>query len=797
MPPRRRAVSPQPRLPGEEDEEEEPPAGVWGGIGRVFGNIGNYIRDRSRAGFNAAAGYVRAPRNPEAQLQPQQFQPQQFQIPPQQFHAQPRPVFNGRPASGVRAVPQPPSLSQSQPVRPQVQRMVLLTKTTNLSLPGQPVVTLEILQNDFKEYQNLDEISRELQAMYPGNGRNLKLAEQLARVGNSSSVAIHKHCSRMLRVSYGLADLKCIGGDNSSRASSPRILRQFRAHLSAGWDYYQRSISERMRYNPEGLTRLLDHLITGGGEGLSTVIDGYALPYHTSYESAHYPARPELSFREFLYGINKYLDTLLQFGPRGEYMHSRYVMTYTQMAVVGYSNADMSAFILSLALPSSGFRGGCSPGNADRVVLALGDSIRLNWDECEASFPAPASDSSAPASDSGRSAVSSRSIDDRIAKYKSDGLDHVQAKLRANADVLQENRDALIANLIYQGLDLDAAQQIALVEFPSPIPRDVFDQWKEFILRMGPPEMHVDAASISHDVSLLHSAICSLRFAIFPTNPRVVPRVVPQVVPQVVPPVVMSTSSAIDDITYDEFLTVCTIIGVDRPTDEELIRMDIDHNGVLSPFEVLLSLNSLPREVLQQCIVTLSRFFDQRIGMVRMPRDSHNPVGRLETLVEITTAFSVPVPGKSIEKYNTRAAMVTAYMDDYKKLVNVPDKNLNDFLAYLLMKANERENPESRQRLLRQMTVALYQQSDTFDPDEGGNLIGYLKTIEEDLIREGRSPGEAWIYHPEFDGGRTRKSRRASKLHNAGKKSRRASRASKVQNVCKKSRNQTKKIHYE
>ena len=493
------------------------------------------------------------------------------------------------------------------------------------------------------------------------------------------------------------------------------------------------------------------------------------------------------------------------------------------MAVGGYGHTLHTFIATNGRQSASGFTTGCAAGNSDRVVMALGSSILQSWESCEREFPAPtplhtasaAAAAQAVAADSPRSRNANRTaIDERVARYMGDGLDIVEAKRHAKADVVRENRDARIASLLQdEDFDLDASRQIARADFPSPrespdSPIDlaasarptVFDTWKEFILSTGPSEGRVDAASISHDAAILHSTVYSLRFAICPTTPQMVPS-----------RAIMPTSTAVDNFSYGEFQVLsANILRIDSgETDDQIFRaLDINGDGVLSPYELLIAFSRFSPELHQHCMSSLFTTFEQFIGVIRMPRVRPNPSGpypRLENLVEVVTAFSAPVRIKSQENYNRCSAEINTYMLSYKAM-QLADKNLNDFLTYLLLVASEIDDAPTRVRFIRKMTVALYQQSEAYETDEGGNLIGYLKARENELIRQDLPPGNAWVHVPDsdLDGGKkikiqtrkTRKTRKVMKIlkhkHKGGKKTRIVAMKSKKSTTSKKNATKTR-----
>ena len=244
-----------------------------------------------------------------------------------------------------------------------------LTMTTNLSLPGEPEVTLTKLQRDLKEY-----VGRELVPIV-GTDMTTRLS-----VPRRDCIAIHQAAERMVYSEEGLRDLGHIAG-RIGNTSLGNILTTFQHHLERGWNYNQQHMPERARYNSAGLTMLLRHLLTNPEEGLQRELPTYTIP--------HYEHRGNMRISQFLFGINKYLDKLLQYGERGEYMHSCYVVSYTEMAVAGYAHKSILSYINANGTNSDPrqFVTGCSGGNCDRVVLALSRSIEFGWPECERKFP--------------------------------------------------------------------------------------------------------------------------------------------------------------------------------------------------------------------------------------------------------------------------------------------------------------------------------------------------------------------------------------------------------------------------
>jgi len=131
-----------------------------------------------------------------------------------------------------------------------------LTKTTNLSLPGQLVVTLEKLEHDLKEYEGSDLATR----------IGLPDAERITEP-TADCQEIHQHAMRMIYSEEGLRDLGHIGGQIGNTNLS-EILTTFQNHLERGWNYNQQRMPQTARYQRDGLTRLLRHLLTDTYEGL-------------------------------------------------------------------------------------------------------------------------------------------------------------------------------------------------------------------------------------------------------------------------------------------------------------------------------------------------------------------------------------------------------------------------------------------------------------------------------------------------------------------------------------------------
>ena len=342
-----------------------------------------------------------------------------------------------------------------------------LTMTTNLSLPGEPEVTLTKLQRDLKEY-----VGRELVPIV-GMDMTTRLSEP-----RPNCVAIHQAAERMVYSEEGLRDLGHIAG-RIGNTSLGNILTTFQHHLERGWNYNQQHMPERARYNSAGLTMLLTHLLTDPEEGLQRELPAYTIP--------HYEHRGNMRISQFLFGINKYLDKLLQYGERGEYMHSCYVVSYTELGVDGYEHKSIISYINANGTNSDPrqFVTGCSGGNCDRVVLALSKSIEFSWSECERKFPLVN-----PGPGPGVS-PRSRTVQEQREQYIREHSDENQDDpelLYATAMSLypspppspprvqpgslerRRERDELMAQFIGQGLDPDDAYTMAYHEYPSPPP---------------------------------------------------------------------------------------------------------------------------------------------------------------------------------------------------------------------------------------------------------------------------------------------------------------------------------------
>ena len=113
-------------------------------------------------------------------------------------------------------------------------------------------------------------------------------------------------------------------------------------------------------------------------------------------------------------------------------------------------------------MDSSGSNSSSSSSSSGMLVaVAVGLVFTLAFLLYERLFPAPA-----PQRDM-RDAIRSQ-IDDRIARHMRDGLDIVDARRRAGAEVLQENSDACIAHLAELGIDLPSPKNSARVDVPIP-----------------------------------------------------------------------------------------------------------------------------------------------------------------------------------------------------------------------------------------------------------------------------------------------------------------------------------------
>ena len=190
---------------------------------------------------------------------------------------------------------------------------------------------------------------------------------------------IHKTIYLMLDLQEGLTNLETIIGKSyvhgNPDADAEIILNDFNQLLLLGVQLHDTNpIPGTARWSLDGLHMLINHLMTGNGEGLRGAL-----------VTAQMVGGPDLGIPliRVMYLITHFFDGIQGFGRAGEFLIMSYVMTYLGLAVSGYGHtitsyiaADGGPFIDPEHGSAYSIITGCQAGNADRVLISFRGGLK-------------------------------------------------------------------------------------------------------------------------------------------------------------------------------------------------------------------------------------------------------------------------------------------------------------------------------------------------------------------------------------------------------------------------------------
>jgi hypothetical protein len=197
---------------------------------------------------------------------------------------------------------------------------------------------------------------------------------------------IHKTIYLMLDLQEGLTNLETIIGKSyvhgNPDADAETILNNFNQLLLLGVQLHDTNpIPGTARWSLDGLHMLINHLMTGNGEGLRGAL-----------ATAQMVGGPDLGIPliRVMYLITHFFDGIQGFGRAGEFLIMSYVMNYLGLAVSGYGHT-IESYIAANGRPyrdsqdvadedrigtQYGLITGCQAGNADRVLISFRGGLK-------------------------------------------------------------------------------------------------------------------------------------------------------------------------------------------------------------------------------------------------------------------------------------------------------------------------------------------------------------------------------------------------------------------------------------